>query len=80
MKRFYSTREICKKLKLNRSTINKWFKDRQCPKPQLSLFGDYKLRLWSSVDLRRLRVYAGRRYGRRSWDGPGFRGGRAKVK
>ena len=80
-KRFYSTREVSKKLRLDRSTLNAWFKDKSCPKPSLALYGGYRIRLWSAMDIRKLRAYAARRYGKRWWTGTSkFISGRAKAR
>jgi AcrR family transcriptional regulator len=79
-RRFFSTREVCRTLKLNRATLNRYFQSADCPKPGLTIFGASRLRLWSASDIRRLREYCRRRYGRVDWNGGVFRGGRSKLK
>jgi excisionase family DNA binding protein len=66
MKTSYSTGEVAKALKVDKSTLLRWLYAGKLPEPRSETFGGVESRVWSAADLERAKAFREQSYRKRS--------------
>jgi excisionase family DNA binding protein len=61
----YSTAEVAKLLKVDKSTLLRWLYAGKLPEPKHEVFGGVEVRVWTSEDLERAKTHREQRYRKR---------------
>ena len=57
MKKFYTTRQVAKKIGVGYHTILRWLYAKKLAEPERMIIGGATVRLWTEADLQRARKY-----------------------
>lgn len=66
MKATYSTAEVARSLKVDKSTLLRWLYAGKLPEPKHETFAGVESRVWSAADLERARTFRKDHYRKRS--------------
>jgi hypothetical protein len=62
----FSTVEVARAIKVDKTTLLRWLYTGKLPEPKHVTFGGVESRVWSEVDLERARQFREQRYRKRS--------------
>lgn len=58
----YSTAQVARLLRIGRATLHRWMREGNAPKPRPQRVGGVSVRIWSAVDVERVREYKQNNY------------------